>query len=54
MKFSLVFENSGDEIPFYATNPEVLEYFVDTINKDYTNKFTYYPSLNLDGQPCRE
>jgi len=54
MKFSLVFENSGDEIPFCATNPRVLEYFVDTINKDYTNKFTYYPSLDLDGRPCYE
>ena len=54
MNFSLIFENSGDEIPFFATNPGLLEYFVDTINNNYVNKFSYYPALDFDGRPSRE
>lgn len=39
MNFSLVFEHSGDTIPFVALNPEILEYYVNQINQCGLNKF---------------
>lgn len=41
MKFSLVFENSGDSIPFTViANHKLFEYFVDTANKNSENSFS--------------
>ena len=41
MKFSLVFTNSGDEIPFDVVyNQDLFEYFVDKINSENQNSFT--------------
>jgi len=39
MKFSLVFDNSGDNIPFDAINPDILEYYVDNLNQCNLNSF---------------
>lgn len=40
MKFSLVFENSGDTLPFEVKyNHELLEFFVDHANKKSQNSF---------------
>jgi hypothetical protein len=40
MKFSLVFENSGDAIPFtVVANEDLFEYFVDTVNAKAQNSF---------------
>lgn len=40
MNFSVVFEPSGDVIPFQAINPDVLEYYVDQISNLGLNKFS--------------
>ena len=41
MKFSLVFENSGDSIPFTTVaNDELFEFFVDKSNNDSANLFS--------------
>jgi len=41
MKFSLVFDNSGDEIPFNVIyNHELFEYFVSKSNSENQNSFT--------------
>jgi hypothetical protein len=38
--FQLVFENTGDSIPFISTtNVEVLEYYVDFLNSNSVNEF---------------
>jgi len=39
MQFSIVFENSGDSIPFISLNPNVLEYYVDQLAKNGSNSF---------------
>ena len=39
MKFSIVFENSGDSIPFDSVNPAVLEYYVDYLDNNNLNSF---------------
>lgn len=41
MKFSLVFENSGDSIPFTVIeNHDLFEFFVDKINREEKNYFS--------------
>lgn len=40
MNFNLVFDRSGDAIPFVATNPELLEYFVEQIEQHNQNCFS--------------
>lgn len=41
MKFSLVFENSGDTIPFTViANENLFEFFVDTVNAKSRNSFS--------------
>jgi hypothetical protein len=41
MKFSLVFENSGDSIPFtVVANSDLFEFFVDKITKEGKNYFS--------------
>jgi|688.fasta_scaffold534036_2 hypothetical protein len=44
MKFSLVFDNSGDTIPFVALNPDVVEYYVDKLLQGNLNNFYAYNS----------
>lgn len=39
MKFSIVFDKSGDTIPFVALNPEVVEYYVDQLTQANLNNF---------------
>lgn len=49
MKFSLVFENSGDVLPFVAKyNHEMLEYFVDQANQQSQNSFCNHNSLQRE------
>jgi hypothetical protein len=40
MKFSLVFENSGDSLPFESVNSEVLIFYVNQLNQQGLNKFS--------------
>ena len=40
MKFYLVFENSGDSIPFVSENSDLLEYYVKFIDNEKINKFS--------------
>ena len=41
MKFSMVFDNSGDEIPFKVVyNHELFEFFIDKVQKNKQNSFT--------------
>jgi hypothetical protein len=44
MRFSLVFENSGDTIPVDSINQELLEYYVDQMDQLGLNKFLADPS----------
>jgi len=39
MTFKLVFENSGDELVFDPVNVEVVEYYIEHLNKDNFNSF---------------
>lgn len=39
MNFKIVFDNSGDFLPFYAVRPEVLDYYVDQLTQRNLNKF---------------
>jgi hypothetical protein len=39
MKFQIVFENSGDSLPFVAINADLLCYFLDQINKESSQTF---------------
>jgi hypothetical protein len=39
MKFSLVFENSGDFISFDPVNQELLEFYIDQLNQQSLNRF---------------
>lgn len=39
MNFELVFENSGDTIPFFTDKPDLLEYFVNFLNEKKVNGF---------------
>ena len=39
MNFKIIFENSGDSIPFNACRPDVLEYYVDQLTQRGLNKF---------------
>jgi hypothetical protein len=39
MKFSLVFENSGDFISFNPVNQELLEFYIDRLNQQSLNRF---------------
>ena len=39
MKFSLVFENSGDSIPFDPVNQEILEFYIEQLNQQSLNGF---------------
>lgn len=39
MKFSIVFKNSGDSIPFNSVNTPVLEYYVDYLDNNNLNSF---------------
>jgi len=46
MKFSLVFDNSGDVIPFEVLyNHELFEFFVDKSNKEGQNSFSNRQAL---------
>ena len=41
MKFSMVFDNSGDEIPFKVVyNHELFEFFIDKVQENKQNSFT--------------
>jgi hypothetical protein len=49
MKFSLVFDNSGDILPFeVAYNHELFEFFVDRANKEAQNSFSNQQQLIRD------
>lgn len=39
MNFSIVFDKTGDSIPLLATNPDIVEYYVDTLNQQGLNSF---------------
>jgi hypothetical protein len=39
MNFSIVFKNTGDSIPFTSIYPDVLEYYVDYLDKNNLNSF---------------
>ena len=48
MKFSLVFENSGDSIPFTViANEELFKFFVDTTNNESDNFFSNNKKLAI-------
>lgn len=40
MQVNVVFDNSGDTIAFEAINPDVVEYYVDSLNQKNLNKFS--------------
>jgi len=45
MKFSIVFENSGDEIPFHVVhNQDLISWYVEKANRENSNRF-----FNNDG-----
>lgn len=46
MNFLLVFENSGDALPFVSINTDVLEYYVDSLNQLGINKFLIDQSVS--------
>lgn len=49
MKFSLVFENSGDSLPFEVKyNHELLEFFVDRANAESQNSFCNHNVLQRE------
>lgn len=49
MKFSLVFNNTGDSIPFDIThNDELIQYFVEKANADNENQFS---TLTMESVP---
>jgi hypothetical protein len=49
MKFSLVFENSGDSLPFEVKyNHELFEFFVDLTNQQSQNSFCNHKQLQRD------
>lgn len=49
MKFSLVFENSGDSLPFVVKyNHGLLEFFVDRINQQHQNSFSNHNVLQKE------
>lgn len=39
MNFKIVFDNSGDFLPFYAIEPDILEYYVDQLTQQNLNNF---------------
>jgi hypothetical protein len=39
MHFSIVFKNTGDSIPFTSIYPDVVEYYVDYLDKNNLNSF---------------
>ena len=39
MHFSIVFKNTGDSIPFTSIYPDVVEYYVDYLDKNNLNNF---------------
>jgi hypothetical protein len=49
MKFQIAFENSGDTIDFVSVNAEVLDYYVDQLNRCNQNSFSIrtktYPDI---------
>ena len=46
MKFSLVFDNSGDDLPFeVVSNHELFEFFVDQANQKHQNSFANNQTL---------
>lgn len=42
MSFKLVFDQTGDTIPFEPVNQEVLEFFIEQLNQQSLNKFHPY------------
>lgn len=48
MKFYLVFEQSGDNIPFVSENSDLLEYYINFINHEKINKFSPIHNLAED------
>ena len=49
MKFSLVFDNSGDTLPFEVKyNHELFEFFIDQTNKKSQNAFSNDQELYKD------
>lgn len=46
MHFSLIFENSGDVLPFTSVNTDVLVYYVESINRLGINKFSISTSVS--------
>jgi hypothetical protein len=49
MNFSIVFDNTGDSIPFKSVNTEILEYYVEFLNSNDGNHFECFnsPSANI-------
>jgi hypothetical protein len=51
MNFSLVFQNSGDSLPFYTINSQaadVLTYYVENLNDQNLNKFSSSVGIEID------
>ena len=48
MKFNLVFDNSGDTLPFTAINPDLLCYVLDQVDK--SDQKTFDPENNNHGE----
>ena len=49
MKFSLVFDNSGDTLPFEVKyNHDMIEFFIDQTNKKSQNQFSNDQTLSKD------
>ncbi len=44
MRIKLVFEHSGDELEFVPVNHEVVEYYLDHLDKNNLNNFSTYDS----------
>jgi hypothetical protein len=48
MNFSIVFDNTGDSIPFVSVNTEILEYYVNFLNSNDGNHFECFDNTTVD------
>jgi hypothetical protein len=48
MNFSIVFDNTGDSIPFVSVNTEILEYYVNFLNSNGGNHFECFDNITVD------
>ena len=48
MNFSIVFDNTGDSIPFESVNTEILEYYVEFLNSNDGNHFECLDNTSAD------